>query len=80
MFPHRSDASLVTREKSQLSLFSPPFIKPVRMLTADDTFYRNMNMGAGGMATNRDAELLILDEQELDNDISRREEWMVVTN
>jgi hypothetical protein len=67
----------VAREKTQLSLFSPPFIKPVRMRTADDTFYRSMGQAAGGgNATNRDAELLALDSTELDADISRREEWM----
>lgn len=67
------------RERAQLSLFSPPFRRPVRILTADDTFYRNMGaqIGARGNATNRDAELLALDEQELDAYISRTEEWLV---
>ena len=32
----------------------------------------------GANNDNRDAELLALDITELDNDISRREEWMVV--
>jgi hypothetical protein len=31
----------VPREKEQLSLFSPPFIKPVRLLTADELFYKS---------------------------------------
>ena len=31
----------VPRERQQLRLFSPPFQKPVRTLTADDLFYRS---------------------------------------
>jgi hypothetical protein len=56
---------------------SPPFIKPNRMLHADDLLRRNIggNRNAGN-ATNRDAELLVLDEQELDASISRTENWM----
>ena len=65
----------VPRERQQLRLFSPPFMKPVRTLTADDVFYRSMG-GPGANNENRDAELLVLDLLELDNDISRREEWM----
>ena len=61
----------VPRERQQLRLFSPPFMKPVRTLTADDVFYRSMTAN-----DNRDAELLAIDITELDNDISRREEWM----
>jgi Phage major capsid protein E len=44
--------------------------------TADDVFYRSMSM-PGANNDSRDAELLVLDLLELDNDISRREEWMV---
>jgi Phage major capsid protein E len=64
----------VPRERQQLRLFSPSHIKVVRTLTADDVFYRSMN---GAKSDSRDAELLALDLTELDNDISRREEWMV---
>ena len=64
----------VPREKEQLSLFSPPFIKPNRMLHADDLLRRNIGGNRnGGNATNRDAELLVIDEQELDASISRTE-------
>ena len=66
----------VPRERQQLRLFSPPFMKPVRTLTADDLFYRSMSV-PGANNDNRDAELLAIDIIELDNDISRREEWMV---
>jgi hypothetical protein len=66
----------VPRERQQLRLFSPSHIKVVRPLTADDLFYRSMSV-PGGNNDNRDAELLAIDLLELDNDISRREEWMV---
>ena len=66
----------VPRERQQLRLFSPAHIKPVRTLTADDVFYRSMAV-PGGENADRDAGLLALDLTELDNDISRREEWMV---
>ena len=66
----------VPREKTQLSLFSPPFVKPNRMLHADDLLRRNIGGSKDGNATNRDAQLLILDEQELDASISRTENWM----
>ena len=67
---------VVPRERQQLRLFSPSHIKIVRNLTADDLFYRSMSV-PGANSDNRDAELLVLDIAELDNDISRREEWMV---
>jgi hypothetical protein len=67
-----SVGTAVPRERQQLRLFSPPFMKPVRTLTADHVFYRSMTSN-----DNRDAELLAIDILELDNDISRREEWMV---
>ena len=67
----------VPREKTQLSLFSPPFVKPNRMLHADDLLRRNIGGNRNnGNATNRDAELLVIDEQELDASISRTENWM----
>ena len=59
-----------------MRLFSPAHIKPVRTLTADDVFYRSMSV-PGANTDDRDAQLLALDLTELDNDISRREEWMV---
>jgi hypothetical protein len=66
----------VPREKEQLSLFSPPFIKPVRLLTADELFYKSAPTPAAGGPENRDALLLARDFTELDGLISRREEWM----
>ena len=71
-----SVGTAIPRDRQQLRLFSPPFMKPVRTLTADDVFYRSMG-GPSANNENRDAELLVLDLLELDNDISRREEWMV---
>jgi hypothetical protein len=65
----------VPREKTQLSLFSPPFVKPNRMLHADDLLRRNIG-GGNSNATNRDVDLLVIDEQELDASISRTENWM----
>ena len=46
------------------------------MLHADDLLRRNIGNRNGGNATNRDAELLVIDEQELDASISRTENWM----
>ena len=67
----------VPREKEQLSLFSPPFIKPNRMLHADDLLRRNVGpIAMARNATNRDAELLVIDRAELDASISRTENWM----
>jgi hypothetical protein len=65
----------VPRVRQQLRLFSPSHIKVVRTLTADDVFYRSM--GGDRKGGERDAELVAIDLTELDNDISRREEWMV---
>ena len=49
----------VPREKAQLSLFSPPFIKPNRMLHADDLLRRNIGGArSDGNTTNRDAQML----------------------
>ena len=70
-----------TEDRTHIELagqnFTPiPENKPVRTLTADDVFYRSMSV-PGADTGQRDAELLALDIAELDNDISRREEWMV---
>ena len=43
-------------------------MKPVRTLTADDVFYRSMSV-PGANSDDRDAQLLVLDIEELDNDI-----------
>lgn len=66
----------VARERGQLSVFSPPFIKAVRLLTADELFYRSSPIPAAGAPENRDAVLLAQDFRELDSAISRREEWL----
>jgi major capsid protein E len=72
-----SKGTATAREKTQLSLFSPPFVKPNRMLHADDLLRRNIGGSKnGGNASNRDAELLLIDQQELDASISRTENWM----
>jgi hypothetical protein len=70
-----SKGTAVPREKEQTSIFSPPFIKPVRNLTADEAFFKSPTQSANAR-TNRDAELLVRDFTELDQLISRREEWM----
>jgi Phage major capsid protein E len=74
-----SKGTAIPRGKEQLRVFSPPFIKPNRMLSADDTF-RVAGQLAGGkgsaLATDRDAAMLAIDTQELDALISRREEKM----
>lgn len=57
------------------SLFSPPFIKPIRNLTADELYYKTAIQAANATG-DRDAELMLLDYQELDAMIGRREEWM----
>ena len=71
-----SAGSASPRERQQLRLFSPARLAPVRILSADDVFYRSMSV-PGGNTDSRDAELLAIDITELDNDISRREEWLV---
>ena len=44
------------REKERLQFFSPPFIKPVRLLTADELFYKSAPQPAAGRSENREAE------------------------
>ena len=58
------------RERTQTSLFSPPFIKPIRNLTADELYYKTAVQAANATG-DRDAELLLLDYQELDAMIGR---------
>ena len=70
-----SKGTAVPREKTQTSFFSPPHIKPIRNLTSDDLFYKSAAAAANADA-DRNAELLLLDFQELDAAIGRREEWM----
>ena len=55
------------REKEQSSLFSPAFIKPVRLLTADELSTRARRLPAAGGPENRDALLLARDFTELDS-------------
>jgi hypothetical protein len=71
-----SKGTSVPREKEQLQFFSPSFVKPVRLLTADELFYKSAPQPAAGGPENRDALLLARDFTELDQLISRREEWM----
>ena len=67
-----SKGHAVSRAPEQLTLLSPPFIKVVRSLSADDVFYRS----APGNE-NRDSQLLARDVAELSNQIGAREEWAV---
>ena len=48
----------------------------MRLLTADELFYKSAPQPAAGAPENRDALLLARDFTELDSLISRREEWM----
>jgi Phage major capsid protein E len=61
-----SKGTAVPREREQLQFFSPPFVKPVRNLTADDLFYRSAPTPAAGGSENRESELLARDYLELD--------------
>jgi Phage major capsid protein E len=70
-----SKGTAVPCEKMQTSLFSPPFIKPIRNLTADELYYKAAIQAANATG-NREAELMLIDYQELDAMIGRREEWM----
>jgi hypothetical protein len=70
-----SKGTAVPREKTLTSLFSPPFVKPIKNLTADVLYYKSAVQAANATG-NRDAELMLLDFQELDAAIGRREEWM----
>jgi Phage major capsid protein E len=69
----------IPRERAKTSFFSPPFIKPVRPLSADELFYRGMGVNAYSTvnADQREANLLAEDWQDLDLRISRTENWMV---
>ena len=55
---------------STIAVVSPPFMKPVRTLTADDVFYRSMSV-PGANNDSRDAQLLALDITELDNEFKK---------
>jgi hypothetical protein len=55
------------------STFKPPKIAPIMALTADDLFYRM----PGQMTVTRETELLARDLEELDQKITRTEEWLV---
>ena len=72
----------VAREKSAAFVVQRlHFVKPNRMLHADDLLRRNIGGSRnGGNATNRDAELLLIDQQELDASISRTENWMCIAS
>jgi hypothetical protein len=73
--PHVSfhaKGSTVKRNKMKSSTFKPPKIAPILALTADDLFYRM----PGQMTVTREAELLARDIEELDEKITRTEEWL----
>jgi hypothetical protein len=68
----------IPQERAKTSFFSPPFIKPVRPLSADDLFYRGMgtNVFSNVNADQREANLLAEDWADIDLRISRTENWM----
>ena len=70
-----SKGTAVPREVTKTSFFSPPHIKPIRSLTSDDLFYKSAAAASAG-GGDRNAELMVIDFQELDAAIGRREEWM----
>jgi Phage major capsid protein E len=69
-----SKGSAIAREKTRLALFEPAFIRPVRLLTADQLLNRRAGNNVNARST--DVELLAQDTLELDNMISRTEEAM----
>jgi Phage major capsid protein E len=70
-----SKGTAIPREKTRLSLFEPAFLRPTRLLTADQLLNRR---GGGNVnASTTDADLLAQDSLELDNMITRSEESMV---
>jgi hypothetical protein len=70
---------VVPRNRYRSSLFEPGLIRPVRVLSADDTYYRQpgepptVNRAQG---VDRDAALLVQDSNDLDAEVARTEEWM----
>ena len=71
-----SKGTAVPREREQLSLFSPPFIKPVRLLTADELFYKSRAAARSGRAREPRRPPARARLHRARSLISRREEWM----
>jgi len=70
-----SKGTAIPREKTRLSLFEPAFLRPTRLLTADQLLNRRVASNVNASTT--DADLLAQDTLELDNMITRSEESMV---
>jgi hypothetical protein len=69
----------VPREVSKQTTFSPPHLKPIRNLSADDLFFKGQAIAGGrqGEAGQTDLDLLASDVLELDAMIGRTEEKMI---
>ncbi|MDX8367776.1 major capsid protein [Cytobacillus sp. IB215665] len=74
----RLAGKVIAREGFDTKSFKAPLIKPKRVITADDLSKRSMgeNIYSGSTPEERQAEMLANDLMELDDMITRREEWM----
>jgi hypothetical protein len=66
--------SSAPRDRHRSSVFHPPHIKPVRVLTADDMF--NHSHRPGEISVANDAFMVAQDIADLDQRITSTEEWM----
>lgn len=75
----RMAGKVMDREGFTTKSFKPPMIKPQRIITGDDINKRSIgeNIYSTRSPEERAAELLARDLAELDEAITRREEWMV---
>lgn len=74
----RSQGKVMDREGFTTKSFKPAMIKPQRIITGDDINKRSMGEGVYSVKSpdERAAEILAQDLTDLDNAITRREEWM----
>lgn len=75
----RLAGKVINRDGFTTKTYKPPMIKPIRMITGDDIMKRSMgeNVYTVKSPEDRALEMLAQDMIELDEMITRREEWMV---
>ncbi|MDP5277149.1 major capsid protein [Chengkuizengella axinellae] len=75
----RIAGKVMEREGFNTKTFAPPMIQPERVITAEDLTQRTMgeHVYSGTTPDERQAEMMAHDLMELDEMITRREEWMV---
>lgn len=75
----RKAGKVMDRPGYQTKTFKPPLIKPMRIATADDLQKRSMGENIYGAKSpdERAAEMLAQDLADMEEAITRREEWMV---